>query len=267
MTEFVTTPTEDWLRSELGRCKAQLLISSPYVGGWLPNLSLTLDDSVRRVLLTRTDLRDFASGASDLNALCTLAATGTEIISSHRLHAKVYVIDEACGLVTSANATFSGMRANLECGVVVRDQQSVRGAAGLILSAFGARETPQRWTIDQLETLREPVRQIKKTLSLNLVTSILEERSLPDVDPDKPLGRTLRAHLPGWTLLALEGVQMQAPSFNLDAFVAACAPLVAERYPNNRNVRAKLRQQLQRLRDLGLIEFLGGGTYRRSSQA
>ena len=33
-------------------------------------------------------------------------------------------------------------------------------------------------------------------------------------------------------------------------------------HPHNRNVRPKIRQQLQRLRDLGLIEFLGGGTYR-----
>jgi chromosome condensin MukBEF MukE localization factor len=29
-------------------------------------------------------------------------------------------------------------------------------------------------------------------------------------------------------------------------------------------VRAKIRQQLQRLRDLGLVEFLGGGRYRVS---
>jgi len=120
LIEFVTTPTDDWLKSELEGCKEQLLISSPYVGGWLPKLNRSLTGSVRRVLLTRTDLRDFASGASDLEAVCTLAEEGTKIISSHRLHAKVYVIDDLCGLVTSANATFSGMRGNLECGVVIR---------------------------------------------------------------------------------------------------------------------------------------------------
>jgi type II restriction enzyme len=33
-------------------------------------------------------------------------------------------------------------------------------------------------------------------------------------------------------------------------------------YPANRNVRAKIRQQLQVLRDLGYVEFCGRGTYR-----
>lgn len=38
---------------------------------------------------------------------------------------------------------------------------------------------------------------------------------------------------------------------------------VARRYPNNLHIRPKLRQQLQRLRDAGLLTFLGRGRYRR----
>jgi type II restriction enzyme len=34
-------------------------------------------------------------------------------------------------------------------------------------------------------------------------------------------------------------------------------------HPANRHVRDKIRQQLQVLRDLGLIEFLGRGGYRQ----
>ena len=49
----------------------------------------------------------------------------------------------------------------------------------------------------------------------------------------------------------------------MDDVFAACAPLAAERFPENRHVREKLRQQLQRLRDLGLVLFLGAGRYRR----
>jgi type II restriction enzyme len=33
-------------------------------------------------------------------------------------------------------------------------------------------------------------------------------------------------------------------------------------HPDNRHVPDKIRQQLQVLRDLGLVEFLGGGRYR-----
>jgi type II restriction enzyme len=35
-------------------------------------------------------------------------------------------------------------------------------------------------------------------------------------------------------------------------------------HPQNRNIEAKIRQQLQMLRDHGLIEFLGNGRYRYS---
>ena len=37
---------------------------------------------------------------------------------------------------------------------------------------------------------------------------------------------------------------------------------LAKLHPKNRHVHPKIRQQLQVLRDLGLLEFLGAGTYR-----
>jgi type II restriction enzyme len=36
-----------------------------------------------------------------------------------------------------------------------------------------------------------------------------------------------------------------------------------QKHPNNKHIRDKIRQQLQHLRNLGLIEFLGQGKYRR----
>ena len=53
----------------------------------------------------------------------------------------------------------------------------------------------------------------------------------------------------------------------MDDVFAACAPLAASRYPDNRHVREKLRQQMQRLRDLGLVLFLGSGQYERLTRA
>lgn len=46
----------------------------------------------------------------------------------------------------------------------------------------------------------------------------------------------------------------------------ACSPLVQRRFPHNRHSREKLRQQMQRLRDLGLVLFLGKGRYERLAQ-
>ena len=38
--------------------------------------------------------------------------------------------------------------------------------------------------------------------------------------------------------------------------------LLKEKYPENHNIRAKIRQQLQKLRDRNVIAFLGNGHYR-----
>ena len=36
-----------------------------------------------------------------------------------------------------------------------------------------------------------------------------------------------------------------------------------EKHPSNQHIPDKIRQQLQQLRDLGLIEFLGNGRYKK----
>ncbi len=44
-------------------------------------------------------------------------------------------------------------------------------------------------------------------------------------------------------------------------------PLLRAMYPNNRHVRPKIRQQLQLLRDAGIIKFHGGGRYERGTSS
>jgi type II restriction enzyme len=66
----------------------------------------------------------------------------------------------------------------------------------------------------------------------------------------------------GWLIEVLKTVEdIGSPTFALDEVYAAEGRLQAV-YPHNRNVRPKIRQQLQVLRDQGLLEFLGRGTYR-----
>jgi type II restriction enzyme len=42
------------------------------------------------------------------------------------------------------------------------------------------------------------------------------------------------------------------------------AGVLSQKYPNNHHVEAKIRQQLQMLRDLGLIQFVSPGVYEKS---
>lgn len=94
------------------------------------------------------------------------------------------------------------------------------------------------------------------------------------VEKDAVLGawrRTLflRAEVPetrGWLIETLKCVEsIGREEFSL-ADVYACEERVRAVFPDNSFVREKLRQQLQVLRDRGVIEFLGGGRYRLKSK-
>ena len=66
----------------------------------------------------------------------------------------------------------------------------------------------------------------------------------------------------GWTLDVLQVVQSLGKLEFTLADVYAHAEKLAKLHPNNAHVRDKIRQQLQVLRDLGLLSFLGAGFYR-----
>jgi len=66
----------------------------------------------------------------------------------------------------------------------------------------------------------------------------------------------------GWTLDVLQEVRsLDKELFSL-ADVYAHEEKLSRLHPDNRHVRDKIRQQLQVLRDLGFLEFLGAGRYR-----
>ena len=68
----------------------------------------------------------------------------------------------------------------------------------------------------------------------------------------------------GWTLDVLNCVNMiENKDFTLDQ-IYRFEELLAEKHPDNHHVKDKIRQQLQMLRDNGIIEFTGRGHYRKA---
>ena len=65
----------------------------------------------------------------------------------------------------------------------------------------------------------------------------------------------------GWTLDVLNVIRkLRKSEFSLGE-VYTSSPQLGALHPQNQNVRPKIRQQLQVLRELGLIQFLGRGRY------
>jgi type II restriction enzyme len=77
----------------------------------------------------------------------------------------------------------------------------------------------------------------------------------------KPLG-TLKADLRGWTLDVLNVLRKTGEREIVLSDVYAFEQFLQNLHPNNKNIRPKIRQQLQVLRDLGFLSFEGNGRYR-----
>ncbi len=264
--QIVTTPTHDWVAEHARACTARMLVGSPYVNDAIIELTDMVSKEVSRTLVTRTDLRDFAVGSSNLDTLCALAKDGVTVRSLSGIHAKVYVFDDSSALVTSANATVSGMWRNLECGLGTQDKRVVKQLARYLLRGLGADAPPQRMNREELEALYAPLEAIKASLPKPLPTApkkpdqpaMQATFSIPDRE------RLLKG-FKGWQRLTMEGVlAMPEDGFHLNDLVEVCEPIAARRYPRNRHVPDKLRQQLQLLRAIGLVEFVKPGHYKRT---
>jgi len=77
----------------------------------------------------------------------------------------------------------------------------------------------------------------------------------------RPLEK-LKVEKRGWTLDVLNVVRSLGKSDFDIVEVYAFEGSLSKLHPNNSHIRDKIRQQLQVLRDLGLLTFLGGGSYR-----
>jgi type II restriction enzyme len=99
------------------------------------------------------------------------------------------------------------------------------------------------------------------------ISLVRDRRRLPKAEVLETWRRTLflrdtAIEARGWLVEVMKAVEaIGRPEFILADVYAAEATLQA-RFPGNNNVRPKIRQQLQVLRDRGFLEFGGGGRYR-----
>ena len=76
---------------------------------------------------------------------------------------------------------------------------------------------------------------------------------------------TIKPEARGWLIAVMSCVRrLGKPRFNLQEMYLFESALQAQ-FPNNRNIRPKIRQQLQILRDKGWVDFQGNGNYQLCS--
>ncbi len=182
-------------------------------------------------------------------------------------HPKLYVMEtfeEIIAVIGSSNLTEGGLRRNDEVNAVIRGTRHDEAVCDVYAAynrlKFGA------CTVEPDDELLE------RYQALCEIEKPSPQRSTED-DRARKLARELRnkveaLHRPtatrrdlvGW----LELVYDNLPDGEFTTRqVYALKGEFRKQYPANQNVEAKIRQQLQVLRDMGLVEHLGRGRWRR----
>ena len=265
--EIITNPSTD-VFLDLVRTSREQLLASPFIKANVAKMILENKPTEAKIsLLTSYKLNSFYRNSSDLEALKSFIESRIPVRNYPKLHAKTYIFDSQHAIITSANLTLGGLQNNYECGVLIHDSNTVSTLKSNFLQIFADEEKVSVVTEEILSTTEGIIAKVPKEKRIKFEKSERDLFPAAEYEPQDDLYdggvTTIATTLSGWRLDVFNVVsKISANVFKLDQ-VYTHEQHLQELHPENRNVEAKIRQQLQELRDLGLIEFLGGGVYRK----
>lgn len=164
---------EDFAQSATASC----LLCSPYITR-KPVTALVesitqrgLEQTIHVHVLTDLSARHLLDGVTDVGALRFLHESIAHVTITYlpRLHAKVYVADDALALITSANYTEGGSVTNFEYGIRTRDRKAIAQVRHDIsaYATLGSEVSSARLNglQERVARLRESVREEKRVLN------------------------------------------------------------------------------------------------------
>jgi len=265
--KIITNPSTN-VFLDLVRTSQEQLLASPFIKANVAKMILDNKPTEAKIsFLTSYKLTNFYRNSSDLTALKCFIESRIEVRNYPTLHAKTYIFDSERAIITSANLTLGGLQNNYECGVLLHDSNTVSQLRADFLQIFEDEEKVSTVTEEILSTTEGIIAKVPKEKRIKFEKSEKDLFPIPQYEPEDDLYdggvTTIIDTLSGWRLDTFNVVsEIPAKIFKLEQ-VYAYKQHLQGLHPENRNVEAKIRQQLQELRDLGLIEFIDRGIYRK----
>lgn len=262
--KILTTPWKDDLLELVANSKTSIRITSPFVKENICRDLIKAKQVDSKIeLVTSFKLANIYSGSLDLSALELIILNKGNVRNFAKLHSKIYLFDNEKAVVTSGNLTNGGLERNFEYGVLVDDKVLISQICN-DFDTLTNDENTGTIKLSDIETVRSILANIPKAASVKLPSYRIVDESpeqLSDVVefPIETFSKTLN----GWKLDIFDCLNnLPQQQFTL-ANVYSFENRLKEKHPLNNNVKDKIRQQLQALRDLGLVEFLGDGKYKK----
>ncbi len=264
---IIKSPWDDIFCKLISQAKNKIYLASPFIKEQTARvIKEKISGQADIKLIMSFKLANFHKGISDINALKIFNEMGIQQKNVSHLHAKFFIFDNTA-IVTSANLTPGGLKRNFEYGILI-EGNLVKRIEQDYMTLFNNIEYPflnceiLRKAEEILNSVPQPTTYKQPELSdEQLFSPILRE----EFANDRFDGGTesIVKNLSAWKRSVFECLmEIESDVFELDA-VYKFEQHLHSLYPQNQNIRPKIRQQLQYLRDLGLLEFVSPGLYRK----
>ncbi|OGF19176.1 hypothetical protein A3G56_01155 [Candidatus Falkowbacteria bacterium RIFCSPLOWO2_12_FULL_45_10] len=266
MLQIIKSPWEDIFVSLLQGAKQNVYLASPFIKKQTAELIIkNCNRNLDFRYMNCFKLSNFYQGASDLAALKVFEAHQVKQKNVPNLHAKFFIFDNKA-VITSGNLTAGGLRHNLEYGVMAQGAilQKIKND---YLNIFNNKVYPAI-TIDIINKAEEIIASVpkEKRFKIKVSDQKLFAKIIGDENPFDMFNggvESIRANLTSWKKDVFECLLL----IKNDVFTAhdiySFNEHLQKLYPNNKHINDKIRQQLQYLRDIGLIEFVKKGVYKK----
>ncbi len=268
--EIIKSPWLDKFISLIADTREKFIFTSPFVK--LSAVKLVLENrkysfSIDGAVSYR--LRNFERGASDLDAIGLLHEANASVVNIPNLHSKIYIFDSSSAIISSANLTAGGLLRNVEIGILLKQINAIKELKSYILNmlsdsekSFNITEEIISESFNILESLPKTPKEDKSDFSKMEKVLFMAEDAGTDV-VFQGGSKAILNGLTGWKRDIFECLlNIDKDVFNLDEIYTFENNLSAL-HPENRNIKPKIRQQLQILRDIGLLEFGQPGVYKK----
>ena len=262
MVSVINKPFFTDFLSLAARSQRSIKLCAPYIKADIINaLYSVIKTDVQVDVLTNLNIASFYRKASDVSALNTVLEHAHCVTNFPHLHAKIYIFDDANLVVSSANLTSSGLKRNIEYGIYTDETELVETASN-DFQAFCSDELSGCVTFEHTREISILLSGLTDSTEPVVPSLVLDFFSEEDILPEH-VALLVLSKLNGWARsVFVELSKINKPLFTTEDF-KTFTPQLKIQYPNNEHIEAKIRQQLQLLRDMGLIRFVSRGVYKK----
>lgn len=259
---ILKTPWKDDFLELVYQSKKSIKITSPFVKNDICSELINNKNSSSVIyLITSFKLMSIYSGSLDISAIENIIDNNGKVKNFPKLHSKIYLFDDEKAIITSSNLTYGGLIKNFEYGIYI-DEKSVVKSITKDFNSISKNEKTGIVNKSDLETVKSILEKIPKSAFPELPKFQIETPE-ETLDVISNAVEPILNSLSGWELEVFKCAnEIPEQIFTLNEIYTFKKNL-KKIFPKNQHIEDKIRQQLQHLRDLGLLDFLGGGKYKK----